>query len=203
MNYLNRKNAQYTYLAMVNGVRKEVPSLMHPYINTIRLVGTKYLYDPNTKEYTMTINYLPYGRSFIDLLVTLASIKQDYKIITMYEKKYQNNSLYDNREIKELIATRVDDFDFNNPVFKKLILASKTMCHDFHSFSYVNDLIKYITNKYSNEIPHNTLLDMIYQGFITKEDIEQLSTINPSLANFYLMNYDFIKRYNLSLVRKI
>ena len=82
------------------------------------------------------------------------------------------------------------------------ILASKTMCNDFNSFSYVNDLIKYVTNKYSNETANNTLLEMIYKGFITKEDLEELSTINPSLANFYLMNFDFIKRYNLSLVLK-
>ena len=202
MNYLNRKNAQDTYLAMLNGARKEVPSLMHPYINTIRLVGTRYNYDPETEDYTMTINFIPYGRSFIDLLVTLASIKRDYRILNMYEKKYQNNPLYDNRGIRELINSRVPDFDFNNPVFKKLILASKVMCNDFHSFSYVNDLIKYVTNKYSNEMENGTLLDMVYKGLITKEDLEELKTINPSLANFYLMNFDLIKRYNLSLVRR-
>ncbi len=202
MNYLNRKNAQDTYLAMVNGARKEIPSLMHPYINTIRLVGTKYNYDYDTGDYTMTINFIPYGRSFIDLLVTLASIKRDYRILNMYEKKYQNNPLYDNRGIRELIDSRVPDFDFNNPVFKKLILASKVMCNDFHSFSYVNDLIKYVTNKYSNEMENGTLLDMVYKGLITKEDLEELKTINPPLANFYLMNFDLIKRYNLSLVRR-
>ena len=43
---------------------------------------------------------------------------------------------------------------------------------------------------------------MVYKGFITKEDLEELKNINPALANFYLMNYEFIKRYNLSLVRK-
>lgn len=202
MNYLNRKNAQGTYVAMLNGVRKEVPALMHPYINTIRLVGTRFKYDEKTQEYYPTINFVSYGRSFIDFLVTLASIKRDYRILNMYEKKYQNNSLYDSREIKDLIDSRVPDFDFNTPVFKKLILASKTMCNDFNSFRYVNDLIKYVTNKYSNENSNNTLLEMIYKEFITKKDLEELSTINPSLANFYLMNFDFIKRYNLSLVLK-
>ena len=202
MNYLNRKNAQDTYMVMLSGARKEVPALMHPYINTIRLVGTRYNYDPNSQEYFPTINVVPYGRSFIEFLVTLASIKRDYKLITMYEKKYQNNPLYDNREIRELIDSRVPDFDFNNPVFKKLILASKVMCNDFHSFSYVNELVRYITNKYSNEMSNNTLLDMIYRGFITLEDLEELRNINPSLANFYIMNFDFIKRYNLSLVQK-
>ena len=202
MNYLNRKNAQDTYMVMLSGARKEVPALMHPYINTIRLVGTRYNYDPNSQEYFPTINVVPYGRSFIEFLVTLASIKRDYKLITMYEKKYQNNPLYDNREIRELIDSRVPDFDFNNPVFKKLILASKVMCNDFHSFSYVNEIVRYITNKYGNEMSNNILLDMIYKGLITKEDLEELRNINPLLANFYIMNFDFIKRYNLSLVQK-
>ena len=202
MNYLNRKNAQDTYMGMVGGARKEVPALMHPYINTIRLVGTRYNYDPETCEFMITINFVPYGRSFIDLLVTLASVKRDYKVLNMYEKKYQNNPLYDNKEIRKLVDSRVPDFDFNNPVFKKLILASKVMCNDFHSFSYVNELVKYITNKYSNEMPNSTLLDMVYKGFITLEDLEELRNINPLLANFYIMNFDFIKRYNLSLVQK-
>ena len=202
MNYLNRKNAQDTYYCILQGTRKEIPSLLRPYINTIRLAGTVYGYNNETKEWYQTIHSVSYSRSFIDLLVTLASIKKDYKILNMYEKKYQNNPLYDNRELKDLIESRVAVFDFNNSAFKKLILGIKTMCNDFNSFRYINDLVKYVTNKYSNEIASDTLIEMIYREYITKEDIEELQNVNPSLANFYLMNYDFIKRYNLSLMRK-
>lgn len=202
MNYLNRRNAQDTYYHILNGARKEIPSLLKPYINTIRLVGTVYDYNNDTKEWYQTIHSVSYSRSFIDFLVTLASIKKDYKILNMYEKKYQNNPMYDAREIRDLVESRVPDFDFNNPVFKKLILGVKTMCNDFNCFKDVNELVRYVTNKYGNELSNETLLEMVYKGFITKEDLEELKNINPALANFYLMNYEFIKRYNLSLVRK-
>ena len=64
----------------------------------------------------------------------------------------------------------------------------------------INELVKYVTNKYSYIMESDILLKMIQENFITKEDLESLKVINPVLANYYLNDYDYIKF--ASLVRK-
>ena len=205
MNYLIRKNAQDVYMAMLSGVRKEVPAQLRRYINIIRLVGTQYKYDENTHEYTMTINFVPYESSFIDLLVTLASIKKDDKILNMYLRKFSYSSIYDSlkQEMENLVSTRVDDFDFNLPIFKKLILGTKVLNYDNNVFYQVNEMVKFLTNQYSFGQINKDLLSMIQKDMITKEDLKELEIINSTLAFVHRICYDEIKVQNYaSLTRR-
>ena len=210
MNYLSKKNAEDAYMAMLYDDRKKVPKIFHPYINITRLVGMRYKYLEETKEFIPTINYFSYSPDFVEFLVTLACIKKDNKILKMYLNKFQNSLVQSSQlfKIKEsidiLVESRVPDFDFTTPVFKKLILAINYLYSDAGNFWYVNNFILYLTNKYSTEDINIDLLEMIKKGIITREDLEELKSINLELAEFYLKNFDYFKRHSYySLNRRL
>ena len=210
MNYLSNKNAKDTYMAMLNNERKEVPKILRPYINIIRLVGMRYQYLEETKEFVPTINFYSYSPNFVNLLVTLAGIKKDTQVLDMYLDKYQNEGVQSRQssETREgidiLVESRVPDFDFNTPVFKKLILVMNLLSKEAGNFWYVNNFVLYLTSKYNKEELNSDLLEMIQKNMITREDLEEFRSINPKLAEFYLGNYDYFKRHSyFSLNRKL
>ena len=203
MNYLSNKNARDTYLVMLSGVRKGVPRILRPYINITRLVGMRYEYIEDYKEFMPTINTFSYSPDFVHFLVILASIKRDYNVLNMYLDKFQNKAVQI-KQIELLVESRVPSFDFNLTIFKKLLIAVNSLHSEEGNFWYINSFVLYLTNKNKTQEYNQDLVKLIQDGSITDKDLYTLKDINPFLAEFYLKDYDFIKRHSyFSLSRKL
>lgn len=203
MNYLSNKNARDTYLVMLSGVRKGVPRILRPYINITRLVGMRYEYIEDYKDFMPTINTFSYSPDFVNFLVILASVKRDYNVLNMYLDKFQNKAVQI-KQIELLVESRVPSFDFNLTIFKKLLIAVNSLHSEEGNFWYINSFILYLTNKNKTQEYNQDLVKLIQDGAITNKDLYALKDINPNLAEFYLKDYDFIKRHSyFSLLRKL
>ena len=203
MNYLSNKNARDTYLVMLSGVRKGVPRILRPYINITRLVGMRYEYIEDYKDFMPTINTFSYSPDFVNFLVILASVKRDYNVLNMYLDKFQNKAVQ-SKQIELLVESRVPSFDFNLTIFKKLLIAVNSLHSEEGNFWYINSFILYLTNKNKTQEYNQDLVKLIQDGAITNKDLYALKDINPNLAEFYLKDYDFIKRHSyFSLLRKL
>lgn len=210
MNYLSNKNARDTYLVMLSGVRKGVPRILRPYINITRLVGMRYEYIEDYKDFMPTINTFSYSPDFVHFLVILASVRRDYNVLNMYLDKFQNKAvqskqLFETKEgIDILVESRVPSFDLNLTIFKKLLIAVNSLHSEEGNFWYINSFILYLTNKNKTQEYNQDLVKLIQDGSITNKDLYALRDINPNLAEFYLKNYDSIKRHSyFSLSRRL